>query len=183
MRLILCDLNPSMRTEWCKTFGGVEAVEIYHGSIFDRGADAIVSPANSFGFMDGGIDQLFLNHYGNEVQDILQRRIRGRPYPELLVGEAELVALPAGKHVQWMISAPTMRTPRWIVDPDAVRLSTRAAFLLAKKVQFKSILMTGMGAGSGAVPANVVAEQMRKGFDDVFRQRPFPTSWKEAANR
>ena len=38
--------------------GDLPDVEVHHGSIFDVQCDAVVSPANSFGFMDGGIDML-----------------------------------------------------------------------------------------------------------------------------
>ena len=40
--------------------------QISEGDIFEGGpeADAIVSPANSFGFMDGGIDMVYSRHFG-----------------------------------------------------------------------------------------------------------------------
>jgi hypothetical protein len=31
-------------------------IEIAHRSVLDRPVDEVVSPANSFGFMDGGLD-------------------------------------------------------------------------------------------------------------------------------
>jgi O-acetyl-ADP-ribose deacetylase (regulator of RNase III) len=40
-------------------FKGVENVRISGGDIFELKADAIVSPANSFGYMDGGIGLVY----------------------------------------------------------------------------------------------------------------------------
>ena len=41
-------------------------LQISYGDIFKGApaADAIVSPANSFGFMDGGIDYAYSDHFG-----------------------------------------------------------------------------------------------------------------------
>lgn len=41
---------------WEKYFKGIANVRVSHGDIFERTAGAIVRPANSFGYMDGGID-------------------------------------------------------------------------------------------------------------------------------
>jgi hypothetical protein len=42
---------------------------VHQQDILTRTADAILSPANSFGFMDGGIDLLYSNFFGWELQD------------------------------------------------------------------------------------------------------------------
>jgi len=181
MKLILCDRNANLCSHWRQWFGGVPDVSIVQGDFFAQYADAAVSPANSFGFMDGGIDQAFLDHWGYDLQDRIQDWIKENG--EILVGQA--ITVPVLKK-EWcavarVISAPTMRTPRRIVDADAVRLSTRAALREATRIGATSILMTGMGAGAGAVPAHICAEQMRKGWGDVFEPKPFPKSWREAA--
>jgi hypothetical protein len=38
------------------TAAGLNDVEVVCGSLFDVDADAVVSPGNSLGFMDGGVD-------------------------------------------------------------------------------------------------------------------------------
>ena len=52
--LRLRDRNPALVEAWRRNFEGIERVEISQGDIFGVTADAIVSPANSFGYMDGG---------------------------------------------------------------------------------------------------------------------------------
>jgi O-acetyl-ADP-ribose deacetylase (regulator of RNase III) len=43
-------------------------VEVAQRSVIDRPADAVVSPANSFGFMEGGVDWTYLQFFGPELQ-------------------------------------------------------------------------------------------------------------------
>ena len=55
MKIILAGIETMLLEAWEVRFSEMENVEIFRGSIFDTDADAIVSPANSFGFMDGGL--------------------------------------------------------------------------------------------------------------------------------
>jgi len=55
--LTLCDINADMTAAWLDKFSGVDAVEINLGDLLEIGADAVVSPANSFGDMSGGVDK------------------------------------------------------------------------------------------------------------------------------
>ena len=57
LRVTVCDSKPAVADALHKAFHGVAAVEVVLGSLFDVGADALVSPANSFGDMSGGLDQ------------------------------------------------------------------------------------------------------------------------------
>jgi hypothetical protein len=51
----LRDIDDELVQSWKNHFKGVENVSISCGDIFELKADAIVSPANSFGYMDGGM--------------------------------------------------------------------------------------------------------------------------------
>ena len=92
--------------------GDLAGVEVHHGSILDLEVDAIVSSANSFGFMDGGTDLLYSRHFGWDVQRRLQALIRKRHHGELLVGAATtkgIRSLPVGT----ISAAPTRSSPWW----------------------------------------------------------------------
>lgn len=195
MKIILSDINQNVVRAWQKeimqhegTYQGPHGIFVdQNNSIFDVEAEAIVSPANSFGFMDGGIDQEIFNRCGwIELQKLVHERIEKSFNGELLVGQATQIFVssfcPTSPFCA-VIIAPTMRTPRIIVDADAVRLSTRAAVRCAIDLQIESIAITGMGAGSGRVPPSIVADQMFKGIFDVLLPMPFPKSWREAASR
>src|SRR5262245_10518455 len=91
MRIILAAVEQPLADAWQRFCGDLDCVSIHRGSILDLNVDAVVSPANSFGFMDGGIDMLYSQHFGWKVQERLQALIKKGHHGELLVGTAEIV--------------------------------------------------------------------------------------------
>jgi O-acetyl-ADP-ribose deacetylase (regulator of RNase III) len=77
---------------------------------FSVEADAMLSPANSFGIMDGGLDKAIRDVLGPSIEDKVRARIVERHH-ELPVGLAEVV--PTGDS-RWplLVCAPTMRALR-----------------------------------------------------------------------
>ncbi|GHU70120.1 hypothetical protein FACS189450_04050 [Spirochaetia bacterium] len=71
LTLFLRSINKDIVDEWMRVFAGYKNVEISCGDIFDIKADAIISPANSFGFMDGGIDLAYSKYFGWKLQKTL----------------------------------------------------------------------------------------------------------------
>ena len=110
MKFLLRDRNVEVVEAWRAEFSNAPDVEVSHGEIFDLTADAIVSPANSFGFMDGGIDLVYSRRFGWGLQARLQELLRAEHDGELPVGHAVVVATNDGP-IPWLISAPTMRVP------------------------------------------------------------------------
>uniref|UniRef100_A0A2C9L7N0 Macro domain-containing protein n=1 Tax=Biomphalaria glabrata TaxID=6526 RepID=A0A2C9L7N0_BIOGL len=84
----LRDINAELVVEWQHAFSEYgDSVKISQGDIFNDApaADAIVSPANSFGFMDGGIDWIYSKYFGWQMQNRLQNVIREDYHGELPV--------------------------------------------------------------------------------------------------
>ena len=55
-KIVLIDRNPKLVEAWQQAFAVFPEVETLTGDYFQLPADALVSPANSFGIMDGGLD-------------------------------------------------------------------------------------------------------------------------------
>src|SRR5262249_51293856 len=109
MRLILCDIHHDMADAWEQPFAGCPGVEVRQGGLCEVPADASVSPANSFGMMDGGIDWDLRERFGYEIEDAVRDRIAA--WGGLLpVGEA-IVVETGDDEVPYLISAPTMEVP------------------------------------------------------------------------
>jgi O-acetyl-ADP-ribose deacetylase (regulator of RNase III) len=72
MKFLLRDRSSAVVEAWRAEFIEAPDVEVSGGDIFDLSADAIVSPANSFGFMDGGIDLVYSQHFGWGLQERLR---------------------------------------------------------------------------------------------------------------
>ena len=91
MQLWLVDSNRELVDAWHKEFEGFKNVFIEYGDILEIAENTIVSPANSFGFMDGGIDQQYTDYFGLKPQEEVQALIRQRSDGYLPVGAAVLV--------------------------------------------------------------------------------------------
>jgi len=178
LTLHLRDLSPALVAAWREAFAGEPGVLISHGDIFseragpvteadpiDVRADAVVSPANSFGFMDGGIDAVYTWVFGPGVQDALRARLARDFAGELPVGQAVIV--PTGRpEIPWCISAPTMRVPSDVSETSNAYLALRAALLavqahnLTDAHPIRSLLCPGLATAVGAMPPDRCARQM-----------------------
>jgi len=160
---------------------GVE-VEIVDGSILDLSVDAVVSPANSFGYMRGGIDGIYSKRFGLKVEKNVQDLIQRYHFGEMVVGCAEIVETGDSK-IPYCISAPTMRVGCHLEDSTTnPYLAARAVFLLwehgvfkeglkkGKKVRdtVKSIALPGLGTGVGGVTAQACGYQVLTAFKYVL---------------
>jgi O-acetyl-ADP-ribose deacetylase (regulator of RNase III) len=198
MKIILTALDARLAAAWLKFCGDLGCVEVHQGSILDVQCDAVVSPANSFGFMDGGIDALYLEVFGPQIEERVRLAILTRHYGELLVGQADIVE--TGHLSQpFLIAAPTMRVPmalgRETINPY---LATRAVLRLTSHGVFadgpytgqriadhlRVLAFPGMGTGVGRVPAEVCAKQVRTAIVEHLEGRVrLPSSWAEASER
>ena len=97
MKVVLAALEPDLADAWERHCGDLDCVTVHRGSILDVPCEAVVSPANSFGFMDGGIDRLYSHHFGWEVQDRLQELIRSRHHQQSTVRSEFCAPHPAGE--------------------------------------------------------------------------------------
>lgn len=174
MKVTFCDIRGG--------FAGGDGIEAVHGSILDIACDAVVSPANSFGFMDGGVDYAYSAHFGWHVQASVMHAIEEMPFGELLVGQAIVVETGDGR-IPHLISAPTMRVPKQIADAADVMLACRAATAAALRAGFSHIAFPGMGTGCGCVPFNVAEQAMKAGVRAALSPPTKPTSWRHAQDR
>src|SRR5476651_102867 len=83
LKIVLAAVEDDLADAWQRHCCDLPDVTIHRGSILDLSVDAVVSPANSFGFMDGGIDALYTQRFGQKVQERLQRVIRDKHHGEL----------------------------------------------------------------------------------------------------
>lgn len=199
MFLYLMDTMSSMVAAWKQEFknylsdqnhlreGGVK---IHEGSIFDLASPTLnpkcscfVSPANSFGFMDGGIDLHYSNFFGWDLSKRLQTIIKNKYQGELLIGQAEILTT-KNMEVPYLIAAPTMRVPELLVESINAYLATRATLRLAVANKLPSIAFPGMGTGIGRLPVAVCAKQMRAAYEEVILGKiPQHTTFKSAIER
>lgn len=176
MKIILCAMSVELEYAWRKAFEGCIDVEVRAGNILRHEAGAIVSPANSFGFMDGGIDLVYSQHFGWELEGRVRKSILSDHHGELPVGRA-LIVPTADERVPWLVCAPTMRVPMRIESTFNAYLAFRATLIALKEfnaraeTRIMSVLVPGLGTGEGRMPPGDCARQMKEAYDAVVLGR------------
>ena len=180
-KIVLVDKWRPLCGAWSQVFNQSESVEVFEGDFFSHDADAMVSPANSFGIMDGGLDLAIRTALGSSIQGDVQRVILERHHGELPVGAAEVVAT---GHPRWphLVVAPTMRVPESVAHTVNAYLAFRAALLAVRRHNssaegspIRSLLVPGLATGIGAMDALRCAAQMRLAFDQVSKPARIPS--------
>jgi O-acetyl-ADP-ribose deacetylase (regulator of RNase III) len=178
VKVVLVDINPKMVAAWRATFEENPEVEIIQGSMLDQPVSAWVSPTNSRGSMDGGLDAVIKGRLGTKIQTKLQQEI-ARKYGGLLpVGHA--LCIPTGEmQPGYLISTPTMlASSEDISDTLNVALACAAAFQSVNMQNarepgsIRSVALPGLGANTGKVPVEICADLMWTGYN-LFRERSF----------
>lgn len=178
LQLVLCALDEPLAAAWHGIADGRPGLSVHQGSVLDTHVDAVVSPANSYGWMRGGIDAMYARAFP-EVEEQVRSAVLAYHGGELPVGEALLVPTGAPRPI-WLISAPTMREPGDTLPADTVHpyLAARAVFRLWASAVLdngapvhqvvRSIAMPGLGTGIGGAAPELCAHQVAAAWDEVF---------------
>lgn len=174
----LRDRGGDLAAAWRHHFAGVPEVVPATGDIFGVPVDAVVSPANCFGFMDGGIDRAYSLRFGWHVQDCLRELIRRDWDGELPIGTALIVETDAAD-IRYVVAAPTLRAPVNVAKTLNAYLAFRAVLRAVQRHNAKqpgsirTVACPGLATGTGEMPETICAKQMREAWDEVEGGRPF----------
>lgn len=179
VEVTLVDVNPKMIAAWRATFSAHPEVKVVSGSMLDQAVSAWVTPTNSKGFMDGGLDGVLKRHYGPEIEKAVQARIKAHHNGSMPIGHATCVETTGPKGAKYLISTPTMAfSSEDVSDTLNVALACSAA-LQAVHMQnarapgsITSVALPGLGANTGRVPVEICADLMWTAYD-LFRRHAF----------
>jgi len=169
-KLYLIDSKTDLCDKWRQVFSSYPEIEVLTGDYFQQSADAIVSPANSFGIMDGGLDLAIRNELGFQVETDTQEVILNKYHGEIPIGSAEIINI---NHDNWnyMIAAPTMRIPENVAFTLNAYIAFRAILIAINTFNeskpnkaIKSLVCAGLGTGIGSMEAVKCAAQMRAAY-------------------
>lgn len=170
-QLILTAPNPSLFAAFQEHFSRFSDVLII-GEPFEwiSTFDCLVSPANSFGMMDGGMDAAITRFFGLSLERRVQQRIIEDYLGEQPVGTSFIIETKHPKH-PFLAHTPTMRVPMSINGTD-VPYSAMWAMLLAIRQhdrtnpqKIRSVVCPGFGTGIGGVAYSEAARQMAIAYD------------------
>lgn len=188
LRLILISPEPlqcAAFQEQFKELPGVEIVNGYFESLPEF--DCLVSAANSFGLMDGGIDAAIVRFFGDIVMERVQQRILAEYLGEQPVGTSLIVETDHPRH-PFVAHTPTMRVPMPISHTDNVYLAMWAVLLAVHRHNQASerpidvIACPGLGTGVGRMPFTEAARQMALAYQN-YLSPPTRINWNFAARR
>jgi O-acetyl-ADP-ribose deacetylase (regulator of RNase III) len=170
MKIKFCDTNPVVANALHVVFADVADVTVMNGNILTLTGDAVVSPANSYGRMDGGIDAAYVRQFGIEIQRRVQAAIGAYFEDGMPVGEAVTVKTGHAK-VPLLISAPTMRVPGVVSGTENAYLAMRAALKQARQHRVETLLCPGLCTLTGRMDPMEAATQMRRAYAE-FHIKP-----------
>lgn len=202
--LVLVDINAELVEELKQAFRGTN-VRVEHGrfeDLDDEGLTAacMVSAANSFGLMDGGVDGAITRYFGEQLQERVQKYIISCYGGEQPVGSSFITEAWDNSNTKykieesgygWLAHTPTMRVPSDISKTDNVYLAMksmlRAVYSFNDSVKWKypynhiqTIVCPGLGTAAGRVPFREAARQMRLAYSTFF-QPPTELNWEYAS--
>jgi O-acetyl-ADP-ribose deacetylase (regulator of RNase III) len=187
--LILVDPNTLLCTAFEKQFAGLPNVEIVCGHFEELSAfDCMVSAANSFGLMDGGVDAAIIRYFGQSLMERVQQRILAEYLGEQPVGTSMIVSTDHPQH-PYIAHTPTMRIPMEITRTDnvyramwAMLLAVRQHNQLAVEPSINIVACPGLGTATGKVPYPEAARQMGLAYRN-FIHPPTYLDWRFADQR
>jgi len=140
--------------------------------------DCLVSPANSFGMMDGGMDAAIIRFFGHSLMAKVQQYILKEFLGEQPVGTSFIVETGHPKH-PFLAHTPTMRVPMSIAGTDIPYVAMWAMLLAVRRYnqssdrKIDSVACPGLGTGIGRVPYPEAARQMALAYDNFLHPPKF----------
>ena len=176
LSISFCDMQHDMVRAFDEYFHDRADVEILQGDILKLSRDALVSPANSFGDMSGGLDKAIDDFYKGEAQRSALKAIGEQYLGELAVGNALILSMKT-KQFPFLIVAPTMRIPGNVQRTINAYLAMRAVLVAvlqhntSAKQPICSVAIPGFCSGVGGMAPQESAEQMRTAYEMIFEEK------------
>ncbi len=188
MKLIIVDPEKSLCAAMRAAFTTLPDVEVVQGYFENLPEfDCMVSPANSFGLMDGGVDGAITDFFGEQLMIRVQRHIIEDYFGEQPVGTSFIIETNHPRH-PFLAHTPTMRVPMTIAYTDNVYKAMAAMLLAVHKHnqtaerKIEMIACPGLGTGIGEVPFKEAARQMSLAYRN-FLNPPSSINWHYATDR
>ena len=196
MKIYLLDINKDMCDAWHRCFdpataGNIEIVNNSFAGFMSKhpGIEAIVSPANSFGLMNGGYDKAITDYFGTGLMKTVQAKILDKWLGLQPVGTSISVPIidcicykdykKAVTYHPILIHTPTMIAPESIIDPSIVFHCMRSSIIEANNQGASSIVIPAFGGCAGKLSFDTIAEMMKLAYLQVFKP-PIKLDWRYA---
>jgi O-acetyl-ADP-ribose deacetylase (regulator of RNase III) len=197
-KLVLSAVQPDLYEAFKKHFAQFPEVEVVFKPFEQVDFDCVVSAANSFGLMDGGVDQAITDYFGLQMMKRVQQEIISQYYGEQPVGTSMIVRGTAAieeRTNKYVAHTPTMRIPMDVHQTRNVYMAMKAMLIAVEQRNqrliscpepmenvIKTVVCPGLGTNTGRVPAEDAAKQMALAYFHV-KNPPTAISWYFASQR
>ena len=173
LEIHLLDINKEMTDTWNRFFKGISNVKVHNDTLENflnnNDVQGIVSPANSFGLMDGGYDKAIIDYFGNHLMKRVQDYIIENYCGEQPVGTAFSIPIyPEVYDCKYLIHCPTMRTPEVIRDSRVIYSCMRSTLIECMRKEMKSVIIPAFGGCTGKVDKRELANMMRLAYEQLI---------------
>lgn len=201
--LILSAINEDLYNAFKKHFEKYPEVEVVFKPFEQVDFDCVVSAANSFGLMDGGVDQCITDYFGLQMMQRVQQDIISKHYGEQPVGTSMIVRgnkdIAPGVKNKYVAHTPTMRVPVDIHFTRNPYMAMKAMLIAVEEhnkqrewsnitafsdtdTKIERVVCPGLGTNAGRVPAEDAAKQMALAYEHV-KNPPTSINWYYAGKR
>ena len=184
-KFVFFDINRSIvetMQEKIKSDNSVFVCDDVRKIINNHNVDILVSPANSMGYMDGGIDKIYSMMFTGiqkSVMDKIKTYNISSSLPEisgqyvLPIGSAMNVEIDTNKYptCKQLFVCPTMEYPRNITDtPEIIYYTVCGMLNLVDHYDNKTIAIPGLGTACGGLSAKIMCQQINSAFSEYNNQ-------------
>ena len=129
--------------------------------------DAVVSPANTAGVMNGGYDAMLRNFFGVTLEYRVRQSLNAKP---LAVGESRAIQTTHQK-IKWLVVAPTVSIAAdgFSGHASVAYSAAYSAVIEANRVGATFLGMTGLGTGAGGLDHHDAIIQQCDGIEDALQ--------------
>ena len=163
MKVIIADHNKS-------TISSINecnpSFEVEEGNPLAFDIDAIVSPANTKGIMNGGYDAVLRRFFGVTIEYLVQQYLE-----KFKIDVGQAIAVKTGHpKVHWLIVTPTVSVNgEGLSGHESVSYACAYnAVKVAHQRGVKYLGMTGLGSGVGGLDRRISARQQFQGIEDAL---------------
>lgn len=188
LELILVDLHPGVCAAWEAHFKDLPNVMVAQGRFENLPEfDCMVSAANSFGLMDGGVDLAIINYFGHSLMQRVQNHIIQHYLGEQPIGTSFIIQTGDDQH-PYLAHSPTMRVPMSIALTDNVYYAMWATLLAVhhhnqtNQQPIQKLACPGLGTGYGRMNFGEAARQMSLAYKHYLKP-PREINWPYATVR
>ena len=163
MKVLIADHNKSTVTSLEECDPSFD-IELGNPLAFD--IDAVVSPANTKGIMNGGYDAVLRRFFGITIEYLVQQYLE-----KFNIDVGQAIAVKTGHpKVHWLIVTPTVSvTGEGLSGHESVSYACAYnAVKVAHEKNVKYLGMTGLGSGVGGLNRRLSARQQVQGIEDAL---------------